>query len=399
MKTPSKADRCYFFKTIFLPLMIMLGLGGISAVLFQAASQFFLKDIDANRSTEYLNETLFSVALAFFLTLRPLRAWFSTLLTLFILGQVAFYLSVNWETSRTTIAPYLALLLKPSLLFIVMWGFANQITTVSEGMKYYIPLTFFSSLIVAPFTFFSFTKTAECARVALIGSMIALALTWIGFRWLSAKLPAERWLDEKSDIEPTAPSYIFRFAYGFGAFALMRALLDPLFRASGDVDPLTIAVGILLLSVGCYFFGQWLLKQTGWFLSVLTPSLIATITIAIFYVFYVAKVWVSAWVTLNEIVLRTLPMMLLYPLLQIGYLSLLKKDRFQTKAWAEIVFAPIVISSAAFILPFILSKFESAERALTYVVPLAIGVAVAMSPILAPIGKRKGLLPQPKAKM
>ncbi len=443
MPIENKADQNYFFKKLFFPIAALLALAGISSILFNSATKFFLYNnfsepkllaTTISRASGLVLSFICTIAFLVIVSKRSIRSWLSPLLICFIGGQIALsflpaseiktelnaepnfnsYLSLINEAFTTnwygTFVFFLIGLLKPSIFLILIWGFANQITRLAEGMKYYIFLALVAGVSLVPFTLLGQAASLVQTRFFLVGSILCLSLAWLLFRSLCKKIPDERWEEEPgTPIEPSRTSYIFIFGLAFGAFRLMKSLLSYFIKLLPKEQtptwiaeyPLITGIGVLTLTIPCLFLGYWLLKKKGWLLTVLTPALIVSQSIALSYVFYLAHLFAAEMLVFNEILLTTFSTAFLFPVLQIGYLSLPKANRFHTKAWAEIVFTPIVIGSGSLIVQQLLIAFGSLQAVSPLLPPISIVVAIGMSLSLGIIGKRKAFstLPTPAQRL
>ena len=425
MAKTDQVEDSYFYKNLLFPFVVLLLLVGVSTFLFNSAAQSYIHNdtsIEALigtttcRTSASILATVCFVAFIVFFARKQIHSWFAPLILFFVAGQtllfflptpvirtelapsadLAFYLNTllsNWQGFLTF---FLLSLVKPGLLTIVVWGVINQITKLSEGMKYYIPLALFSGLLLTPPSFF---ETAfEHSRLLILGSIVFLVATLFVFRSICKKLPLERWEeDTKEKAEPSTITTPIIFGFAFGGFTLMSTLMRTFIKALPKDGtpawfsnyPLIIGIGVLTLSIPVAYFGYWLLKKKGWQLAVLTPPLIVSQSIALSYVLHLLNAFTAEFVVINQVLLATLSSAFLFPVLQIGYLSLPKANRFSTKAWAEIIIVPLVAGSGTFIVQSLLTAFGTLKAATVYLPPIAIAVAIAMSMLIGIIGKRK----------
>ncbi len=425
MAQTNRTEDGYFYKNLLLPFVVLLLLVGVSTFFFNSAAQSYahndpsieaLLGTTACRTSASILATVCFVVFIVLSARKQIRSWFAPLILFFVAGQtlllflptpvikaelapsadLTFYLNTllaNWQGFLTF---FLLSVVKPGLLTVVVWGVINQITKLSEGMKYYIPLAIFSGLLLTPPSFFG--TALGTSRLLILGSIVSLIATLFVFRSVCKKLPLERW--EEDPQEKPEPSTIFTpviFGFAFGAFTLMSTLMRTFIKALPKDGtpawfsnyPLIIGIGVLTLTIPVAYLGYWLLKKKGWQLAVLTPPLIVSQSIALSYVLHLLNIFTAEFIVINQVLLATLSSAFLFPVLQIGYLSLPKANRFSTKAWAEIIIVPLIAGSGSFIVQSLLIAFGTLKAATVYLPPITIGVAIAMSMLIGIIGKRK----------
>jgi len=421
----NKTEANCFYKNLTPLFVVLLLLVGLSTFFFNSAAQSYAlsnTSIEAVlgttvcRTSGSILATVCFIAFIILFAKKQIHSWFAPLILFFVAGQtlllflptpviraelapsadLTFYLNTllaNWQGFLTF---FLLSLVKPGLLTVVVWGVINQITKLSEGMKYYIPVALFSGLLLTPPSFFG--AAIEQPELLILGSIVSLIATLFVFRSICKKLPLERWAEDPQ--EKAEPSTIFSpviFGFAFGGFTLMSTLMRTFIKALPKEGtpawfsnyPLIIGVGVLTLTIPVAYFGYWLLKKKGWQLAVLTPPLIVSQAIALSYVLHLLNLFTAEFIVINQVLLATLSSAFLFPVLQIGYLSLPKTNRFSTKAWAEIIIVPLIAGSGSFIVQSLLTAFGTLKATTVYLPPITIGVAIAMSMMIGIIGKRK----------
>ena len=237
-----------YFKNLFIPLLLMLGLLNVATLFKKTAigifyTQFSMEAFSYLGSAAFVASLIFQIILVLVLSRYSLRSWFGPLLLsiFFTLLIVQFFLlemdgnvlsvggaplveiAQKWKAS---LGLFILTFFSPTFFLVMGWAFANQVTKLSEGMKYYIPLGFLSGLFVLPF-YAENSRPLFGSDFPLFFAAAAVFLTWVVFFLTSKNLPEERW--ELSNGEPQKGRQklpIFKLACLMIGLALMKKFLD-----------------------------------------------------------------------------------------------------------------------------------------------------------------------------
>ena len=399
--TTTKSTKSLFLSKLFLPFFLMLSLMGIAGSALQKAGNLLvLVQLDKNiapivklisafpvmlliiafvvflRKTAIQSWILYAL-ISFFVILTIVAIWLvpsitkspsnklATAIEFLFSGHLGLGLGEAIRQWRLSLILLIIKFLSPALFSVIVWTFINQVSLLSESIKYYIPLAFLSSLpaffLFSTHFFSSVVTTApmEHARFLMIGAAVSILLTIFIFRWALQSLPEERWLPlkkEGGELQTTSP--IFSLSLAIVGFGVIKAFFNESFKTQvqnilpSGTDYMTLMkqfvttgnIGGVLVGILCCLGGPFLLKRFGWCpVALLSPLLVlGSILLFVFGIPFDFSLLTLG--KIHEILLSGLKMGLLMPVIQIAYLSVPKEFRFRTKGWAELVIAPLLLS-------------------------------------------------------
>jgi AAA family ATP:ADP antiporter len=399
MKTQS------FFKTLFFPLLLLFNLMGLGAFLFQQGSHLLIPSGGlAVRAYTLISSIVFSIGFILIMSRLPARQAFSK-----ALGSLSLFLGCALTLLFfNTTAPYFYLLtsfLSPLLFPLLIWAFVNQVASFAESIKYYIALTFLSGLSTAAFSVLNIRlgeTPLEQGRIFIAGATLCVLLSWVIYRRLITKLPEERWLSNgTSPKQTTTVLPIFKIGFAIAAFGILNSFLNVVFKTqvhnqlSSPVEyaqfmgthSMRLGIGVLTLSVAS-LMGTFVLQRKGWrFTAFLTPfavfAIILLFGLGIAFNFYPLQLG-----TITQILTNGLNMGLLFPLIQMVYLSIHKESRFKTQLWAELLIAPFFLGVAPLIMQGLLVLFGTVSAISPYLLILAFLTTAALATVIYSLSKR-----------
>jgi len=251
--------------------------------------------------------------------------------------------------------------------------------------------------------------------MSYIYALFLVLMAVVLLMWMNRKIPHDRWSSEEDEsVEKNPGKPILAFGYALGAFGFIQLFLNLIFKESFRKlfdspnqyslflanHSIMIGAGTIAITLIVLFVGPLLVKYKSWrFTSLITPVFAAAFLIAIWLGLPILKY--------NQLIFGAMGQALLFPVMQIAYLSLRKENRFKTKAWAEMVIVPlfamlpsllnqtyiVYLGTALKLLPYwiIIPLLIVFEKLLTYWIILPVLITLGLIVVLYKIGSRKGL--------
>lgn len=251
---------------------------------------------------------------------------------------------------------YLVLsLLNFNLYSLFIWGFINRLASVSEGIKYYIPLAVVLGIVGAALSHFGFMAVgaSKWSLMALVvPALVLMVFSYLIFSWSWKRVPDN--LVHPKDESPVSQKR-FPFlsaAYLLAGCVMVKSFLDILFKSQLRAqfsDPAsyskfmgiyTVSVGFATLAIFIIWalLGTWLILKKGWKATALFASL-SILTGGILFLSLT-----SSW--LNQAIftglLTSTTSALFFPLIQLLYLCMPYQRRFRTKIVTEMIALPLM---------------------------------------------------------
>lgn len=236
---------------------------------------------------------------------------------------------------------------------ILAWGVLNQITAKSEAFRYYIPMAIISSFIAK--IFFPLPNLFNESLMVGLSILYFLVAFFLFKYFLSAFKPDQVDKGQVVNLKDYR-GMIFWLGFLFISFGMAEILfrrafevqLFVLFNSGGYLSFIGLGVGIV--AILCWVVGNPMLQKRGWSLTGRLGIIITLIT-GIFAV--VSILFVSLYPMANPLplfpvgmlyqsLLRGLHFFLIFPLVQIIYLTFSKEVRFKAKVWAEVIVASLL---------------------------------------------------------
>ncbi len=358
-----------FFPSVFFPVIVLFTLLMASVAFLKDAG--FVLDVMAGINTPFLKTaswlatSLFAIGFACLIYKASLRKWLPRLLIIMIgfVGVLAFLASnlaapadagIPWKFYFVYCGTHL---LCPTLISVLLWGYVNQITHLREGLKYYIPIAILggicSSLLYRGASQLVI-KSSDPLLMSYIYALFLVLMAVVLLMWMNRKIPHDRWSSEEDEaVEKNPGKPILAFGYALGAFGFIQLFLNLIFKESFRKlfdspnqyslflanHSIMIGAGTIAITLIVLFVGPLLVKYKSWrFTSLITPVFAAAFLIAIWLGLPILKY--------NQLIFGAMGQALLFPVMQIAYLSLRKENRFKTKAWAELVIVPLFVNAA-----------------------------------------------------
>lgn len=288
---------------------------------------------------------------------------------------------IHWPSSLLFIV---ASLLSFNLFSLLIWGFINRISTVKEGIKYYITLTLVLGIVGAIIANLGFVYlgAANWSLYALIIPAIAFmifALMIFSFAW--NKLPMDLMQPKESGINRKNRFPFLSAAYLLAGCLMAKNILSTLWKfqvKSQMPSPnvysnffgrfsVTVAATTLIISILWVILGTWILKKKGWRTAAWSGFLSVIIGGLLFFGFSIGNSSVS-WLNQGIFtgVLTTTTSGLFFPLIQILYLYLPFQNRFETKVATEMVALPLMKAIPSLMTQGLIMTFGSLSAAALY---------------------------------
>lgn len=363
---------------IFLPALLLSVPLSCTSTFFQFAQHALItkhpefSEIGSLKELTIFFQIIFAIPLLIFSIYKPFEKIFrGTLIALIgvilpLTGLIFFeeYFTLNGVSEAFGIYKTLIAHWPISLMYIILsvfnfslyslfiWGFINRLSSVSEGIKYYIPLAFILSatgtinlgLIVIGASKWSLIATIMTSIVLIICSLFT-------FNWSWKRL-------KRIFVHPQEPSSLqtrFPFlsaAYLLAGSAMIKSVLDILFKSelrakfldgasySKFMGAYSMSFGSSTIGISIIWavLGTWLILKKGWKTTAMYASLSILVGGIIFLSFSLS--WLGTGI-FNGLLLSTASA-LLFPLIQILYLHLPYQNRFKTKIVTEMIALPVM---------------------------------------------------------
>jgi ATP/ADP translocase len=403
-----------FFPGVFFPVIVLFTLLMASVAFLKDAGSAL--DVMAGINTPFLKmaswlaTSFFAIGFACLLYKASLRKWLPRLLIIMIgfVGLLAFLennlaapaeAGIPWKFYFVYCGTHL---LCPTLISVLLWGYVNQITHLREGLQYYIPLSILGSIcssLLQRGASHLLIKTSDPLLMSFIYALFLVLMAVVLLMWLNRKISLDRWTSEEDEaVEKNPGKPILAFGYALGALGFVQLFLNVNFKESFRKlfdspaqyslflanHSIMIGAGTIVITLIVLFVGPLLLKYKGWrFTSLISPVVAAAFLIAIWLGLPILKY--------NQLVFGAIGQALLFPVMQIAYLSLRKENRFKTKAWAELIVVPLFVSLASLFNQTSIVYLGTTLKLLPYWIILPVLVVGTLIVVLYKIGSRKGL--------
>lgn len=241
-----------------------------------------------------------------------------------------------------------------SLYSLFIWGFINRLVSLSEGIKYYIPLTLvlgIAGAITSNLGLKAIGASKWPLMAMMIPAIVCMVCSFFTFSWSWKRLPNSWILPHESSVSQTRFPFLSA-AYLLASSAMIKNFLHFLFKSKlrtqfpdkasyskfmgaylMSIDSATIAISIIWAVLG-----TWLILKKGWKTTALYASLSILGGGIIFLSFSLS--WLGQGV-LNGLLLGTASA-LFFPLVQMLYLYLPYQNRFKTKIVTEMIALPLM---------------------------------------------------------
>lgn len=291
----------------------------------------------------------------------------------------------NWPSSLLIIALNL---FNFNLFSLLIWGFINRFTSVSEGIKYYIPLGLILGLggvLVGNLanSMPLFIKVSSWSLVALILPAIVLMIAaTIIFNRCLKQIPDHFSDSVESGIEQKKNRFPFlTSAYLLAGSVMVEHLLNIFFKFQvkmqiSDLNSYSyfmasysssLGKSRIIISILWATFGTWLILKRGWRATALVGSISVLVGGVVFFGFSYANQSVSG---INQGVmvglLKGTATFLFFPLIQIIYLYMPEQVRFRTKVLMEMALLPLMKGIPSIAVPSLLVVFGSMSAVIVY---------------------------------
>jgi len=264
-------------------------------------------------------------------------------------------LVMNWPTSLL----YITLsLLNVNLFSLLIWGFINRLSSIKEGIKYYLPLAFVLGTIGALISQIDVINKADhwSLMATLIPAIAFVILALITFNWAWKRLPNDRLLLTESPSHRKFP--FLNAAYLLAGCIMIKYFVDFLFKIQLRTQisdaasyskfiqpyPMTIGTTTMIISILCTVLGTWVLLKKNWRNTILFGSVFALTAGLIFLsssAFSLSSIKQGIFVG----ILASLSSALFFPLIQMLYLHIPPEKRFKTMIAVQMLILPVIKSA------------------------------------------------------
>lgn len=241
-----------------------------------------------------------------------------------------------------------------SLYSLFIWGFINRLISLSQGVKYYIPLAFvlgIAGAIVSNLGLMVVGASQWPLTAMIIPAIVLMICSFFAFTWSWKRLPDGLIHHQESSVLQTRFPFLSA-AYLLAGSAMIKSFLDILFKSelrtqlpdaasySKFMGAYSMSVGsaTIVISIIWAVLGTWLILKKGWKTTSLYASLSILVGGIIFLSFSLS--WLGQGV-FNGLLVGTASA-LFFPLIQILYLYLPYQNRFKTKIVTEMIALPIM---------------------------------------------------------
>jgi len=264
-----------------------------------------------------------------------------------------------------------------SLFSLLIWGFINRFMTLSEGIKWYIPLAFVIGLVGALITTFGLqlSGASDWSFFSLINAALNLMFgALILFYWAYKRLPENFSLSEKPLIESRSRFPFLTAAYLLAGFVMVAHILTLLFKYHAKTqfsDPITyshfmsnysklLGFSTILISLLWLVTGTRLILKKGFKTTILCGVISVLIGGLVYFSLSIADQSVD-WFNQGMFtgLLKETTAALFFPLIQMLYLNLPSQARLRTKIVTEMIALPIMTSIPSLLTQGLLIVFGS----------------------------------------
>ncbi len=241
-----------------------------------------------------------------------------------------------------------------SLYSLFIWGFINRLISLSEGVKYYIPLAFVLGIfgaVVSNLGLMLIGASKWPLMAMVIPAILLMVCSFFTFSWSWKRLPDSLIHPQESSVSQTRFPFLSA-AYLLTGSAMIKSLLDILFKSQVRTQfpnptdylhfmgnySMSIGAATIAISIIWAVLGTWLILKKGWRTTALYASLSILVGGIIFLSLSLS--WLGQGV-FNGLLVGTAST-LFFPLVQILYLYLPYQHRFKTKIVTEMIALPIM---------------------------------------------------------
>lgn len=367
-------------KFIFLPALLLSVLLSSSSILFHFSQnaligkQLGFSEISALKVSTILPQIILALSLLIFSIYKPFEKVFrGTLLILtgvivLLTGLMFFqeHLTLNGVSEAFGIYKPIVTHWPISLMYIVLsvfnfslyslfiWGFINRHTSLSEGVKYYIPLAFvlgIAGAIVSNLGLMAIGASKWSLMATVIPAIVLLVCSFFTFNWSWKRLPTSLTHPQESSVSQTRFPFLSA-AYLLAGSVMIKSFLDILFKSELRTQfpdatsyskfmgaySMSVSSAIIAISIIWAVLGTWLILKKGWKTTAIYASLSILIGGIIFLSFSLS--WLGQGI-FNGFLVGTASA-LFFPLIQILYLYLPYQNRFKAKIVTEMIVLPFM---------------------------------------------------------
>ncbi len=369
-------------KFIFLPALWLLVLLSCSSTLFHLSQnaligkQLGFAQIPALKVSTFLPQIILALSLLIFSIYKPFEKVFrGTLIALtgvivLLTGLMFFqeHLVLNGVPEAFGIYKPLITHWVISLMYIMLsvfnfslyslfvWGFINRISSLPEGIKYYIPLAFVlgvAGAIVSNLGLMAIGASKWSLMAMVIPAIALVVFSFFTFNWSWKRLPDSLIHPQESSSSQTHFP-ILSAAYLLAGSTMIKNFLDILIKFQIKTQSLKpadyqlfmgsylrfVVSATIAISIIWVILGTWLILKKGW----KTTALYASLSILVGGIIFLSSS--LSWPGLGVFngLLVTTASFLFFPLTQILYLYLPYQNRFKTKIVTEMIALPIMMA-------------------------------------------------------
>lgn len=367
-------------KFIFFPaLLLSVFLSGSSTLFnfsqYTLMAQLGFDQIPALKVSTILPQIILALSLLIFSIYKPFEKVFrGTLITLtgiiaLVTGLMFFQehptlngvsedlgiykpLVTHWPISLM----YIVLsLLSFNLYSLFIWGFINRLVSLSQGIKYYIPIAFvfgITGAVISNLGLIAIGASRWSLIVMVILAIVLMVCSFFIFNWSWKRLP-DSLVHPKN--EPSVSQTRFPFlsaAYLLAGCVMVKSFLDILFKSqlkAQSPDPASYSIfmsyysksagyATIAISIIWAVLGTWLILKKGWKTTALYASLSILLGGIIFLSLSLSLLNQGIFTGL----LTSTTSALFFPLVQILYLYMPYQNRFRTKIVTEMIALPLM---------------------------------------------------------
>ncbi len=367
-------------KFIFLPALLLSALLSCSSTLFHFSQnaligkQLGFSEIPALKASTILPQIILAISLLVLSIYKPFEKVFKGAL-LILTGVIVLLTGLMFFQEHLTLSSVSEVfgIYKPlvthwpiSLMYIVLsvfnfslyslfiWGFINRLASLSEGIKYYIPLTLVlgsAGAITSNLGLMAIGASKWPLMATVIPAIVFMVCSLFTFNWSWKRLPNSLIHPQESSVSQTRFPFLSA-AYLLAGSAMVKSFLDILFKSElrtqfPDAVSYSKFMGNYSMSVGSAIFaisiiwavlGTWLILKKGWKTTALYASLSILVGGIIFLSLSLS--WLGQGI-FNGLLVGTASA-LFFPLVQILYLYLPYQNRFKTKIVTEMIALPLM---------------------------------------------------------
>lgn len=294
-------------------------------------------------------------------------------------------------------------LLKFNVFSILIWGFVNQFTSRSDGIKYYILVSFVMGLIQSFISAFALpilapkmlelTSSPAILMFSFAIAFMILALLVFHLAW--KKINSGTLIPEESSALPKFRFPVLYSAYLMAGSVMIANSLGIFFKYKVQAGRVsfsqvmgsyseTLMISTLVVTILWTLLCSWLILKKGWKTTALFGSISTLVGGFIYLITYYQPVSWFNQALINGLLTGTVST-LFFPLIQIAYLYLPVSSRFKTKVMTEMLALPLLKIIPFFITTGLFMSFNSMLLVEDYV---TLGLTPVMLVLLVVASKR-----------